>query len=117
MSDNTEHGAVDMGCDTGPDGDHCVHGFHSTAWTAFNEDGAFDGDVVEAQLAHDTEKKRWWRDEVARRRLGKADKNKIRGIYNCAAYWAGRVRLMQHWTDRIDSLRDGAPVPLRRSAV
>jgi len=56
MSDNTEPGAVDMGCDTAADGDHCVHGFHSTAWTAFNEDGAFDGVVVEAQLAHDTEK-------------------------------------------------------------
>jgi hypothetical protein len=47
--------------------------------------------------------------------LAGADKNKIRGIYNCAAYWAGRVRLMQRWTDRLDSLRDGAPaVPLRR---
>ena len=42
-----------------------------------------------------------------RRQLGKADKNKIRGIY--AAYWAERVRLMQHWSDRLDSLCDGAP--------
>ena len=63
-------------------------------------------------------KKRRRRDEVVRRQLGKGDKNKIRGIYNCAAYWAGRARLMQRWTDRLDSLRDGAPaVPLRRSAV
>lgn len=47
-----------------------------------------------------------------------AEADKILGIYNCAAYWAGRVRLMQRCTDRLDSLRDGAPaVPLRRSAV
>jgi hypothetical protein len=51
---------------------------------------------------------RWRRREgVMRRQLGKADKNKIRGIY--AAYWAERVRLMQHWSDRLDSLCDGAP--------
>jgi len=55
---------------------------------------------------------------VVRRQLGKGDKNKIRGIYNRAAYWAERVRLMQHWADRLDSLRDGAPVvPLRNSAA
>jgi hypothetical protein len=55
---------------------------------------------------------------VVRRQLGKGDKNKIRGIYNRAAYWAERVRLMQHWSDRLDSPRDGAPaVSLRRSAA
>jgi hypothetical protein len=54
---------------------------------------------------------------VVRRQLGKGDKNKIRGIDSRAAYWAERVRLMQHWSDRLDSLRDGAPaVSLRRSA-
>jgi hypothetical protein len=38
---------------------------------------------VEAQLAHDAEKKRRRRhDEVVRCQLGKGDKNKIRGIYN-----------------------------------
>ena len=63
-------------------------------------------------------KKRRRRDEVVRRQLGKGDKNKIRGIYNRAAYWAERVRLMQHWSDRLDSLRDGASaVVQRRSAV
>jgi hypothetical protein len=45
---------------------------------------------------------------VVRRQLGKGDKNKIRGIYNRAASWAERVRLMQHWSDRLDRLRDGA---------
>ena len=119
MSDNTPNKALRiMGCDTGPGGDHCAHGFRSTVSTLLNEEGAFDGDVVEAQLAHDTRKKRRRRDEVVRRQLGKGDKNKIRGIYNRAAYWAERVRLMQHWSDRLDSLRDGAPaVSLRRSAA
>jgi hypothetical protein len=52
------------------------------------------------------------------RQLGKGDKNKIRSNYNRAAYWDDRVRLMQHWSDRVDSLRDGASaVSLRRSAA
>jgi hypothetical protein len=46
-----------MGCDAGPGGDPCAHGFHSTASTLLSEEGAFDGDVAEVQLAHDTEKK------------------------------------------------------------
>ncbi|MEA2915326.1 MAG: hypothetical protein QOJ15_7407 [Bradyrhizobium sp.] len=58
MSDNTLNKALRiMGCDTGPGGDHCADGFRSTASTLLNEEGAFDGDVVEAQPAHDTEKK------------------------------------------------------------
>ncbi len=58
MSDNKLNKALRiMGCDTGPGGDHCADGFRSTASTLLNEEGAFDGDVVEAQLAHDTEKK------------------------------------------------------------
>jgi integrase len=120
MSDSTLNKALRiMGYDTGPGGDHCAHGFRSTASTLLNEEGAFDGDVVEAQLSHNTEeKKQRRRNEVVRRQLGKGDKNKIRGIYNRAAYWAERVRLMQHWADRLDSLRDGASVvPVRKSAA
>ena len=120
MSDNTLNKALRiMGYATGPGGDHCAHGFRSTASTLLNEEGAFDGDVVESQLAHDTEeKKRRRRDEVVRRQLGKGDKNKIRGIYNRAAYWAERVRLMQHWANRLDNLRDEKrAVSLKRSAA
>ena len=108
-----------MGRATGPGGDYCAHGLRSTVSTLLNEEGAFDGDVVEAQLAHDTEeKKRRRRDEVVRRQLGKGDKNKIRGINSRAANWAERVRLMQHWSDRLDSLRDRASAVLpRRSAA
>jgi hypothetical protein len=55
---------------------------------------------------------------VVRRQLAKGDKNKIRGIYNRAAYWAERVRLIQHWADRLDSLRHAAAaVSLRKSAA
>jgi hypothetical protein len=55
---------------------------------------------------------------VVLRQLGKGDKNKIRGINNRAAYWTERVRIVQHRSDRLDRLRDGAPaVSLRRSAA
>jgi integrase len=58
MSVNTLNKALRiMGCDTGPGGDHCAHGLRSTASTLLNEEGAFDGNIVEAQLAHDTGKK------------------------------------------------------------
>ncbi|HLG83560.1 MAG TPA: hypothetical protein VKY22_21300 [Bradyrhizobium sp.] len=58
MSVNTLNKALRiMGCDTGPGGDHCAHGLRSTASTLLNEEGAFDSNIVEAQLAHDTEKK------------------------------------------------------------
>jgi len=118
MSDNTINKALRiMGYDTRPGGDHCAHGFRSTASTLLNEEGEFDGDIVEAQLAHETdEKKRRRRDEVVRRQLAKGDKNKIRGIYNRAAYWNDRVRLMQHWANCLDRLRKGGVVQLRKSA-
>ncbi|WP_147413636.1 hypothetical protein [Pseudorhodoplanes sinuspersici] len=59
MSDNTINKALRiMGYDTRPGGDHCAHGFRSTASTLLNEEGAFDGDVVEAQLAHEMEEKK-----------------------------------------------------------
>ena len=58
MSDNTLNKALRiLGCDTGSGGDHCAHGFRSTASTLLNEEGEFDGDVVGTQFAHDTEKK------------------------------------------------------------
>lgn len=50
------------------------------------------------------------------RQLAKGDKNKIRGIYNRAAYWSERVRLMQHWANGLDRLRKGVRAPLRKSA-
>jgi integrase len=59
MFDNTINKALRiMGYDTGPGGDHCAHGFRSSASTLLNEEGAFDGDAVEAQLAHEMDEKR-----------------------------------------------------------
>src|SRR5262245_46847736 len=73
MSDSTLHKALRiMGYDTGPGSDHCAHSFRSTVSTLLNEEGAFDGDVVEAQLAYDTEEKsagggtRWCGASLAR---------------------------------------------------
>jgi integrase len=115
MSDATLNKALRiMGYATGPGGDHCAHGFRSTGDTLLNEEGLFDGDVVEAQLAHDTDQKKKRQNEVRRRQLGKKDKNKIRGIYNRAAYWRERVQMMQHWADRLDELRNGKVIALRR---
>jgi len=63
-------------------------------------------------------KKHRRRDDVVRRHLSKGDKNNIRGIYNRAAYRADRVRLMRHKSNRLGSLRNGAPaVSLHRSAA
>lgn len=54
---HTKKAAADLGLRYWPrSGDHRAHGFRSTALTLLNEEGAFDGDVVEVQLAHDTEK-------------------------------------------------------------
>jgi hypothetical protein len=80
-----------MGCDASP----AATTARTAASILLNEEGAFDGNIMEAQLAHDTEKKGPG-GAARRRQLGKGDKNKMRSIYNRAAYWAERVRLMQH---------------------
>jgi len=57
MSDNTLNVPPQLlGRDTCPGGDHCAHGFRSTASTLLNEEGVFDSGVMEVQLAHDSEK-------------------------------------------------------------
>jgi hypothetical protein len=54
MSVNTPNKALRiMGCDTGP----AATTARTAASTLPNEEDAFDGNIVEAQLAHDTEKK------------------------------------------------------------
>jgi integrase len=80
-------------------------GFRTTASTLLNEERGADGkpmwqpDVIELQLAH-------------------VDANGTRAVYNRAQYWPDRVRLMQHWADNLDDLRDGGQVvTLSRRAV
>jgi integrase len=62
-----------------------AHGFRATASTMLNTRG-FDGDVIEAALAHQ-------------------DKNVIRRTYNRATYWDQRQALMQTWADLVDGFR------------
>lgn len=61
-----------------------VHGFRTTASTILNEQG-WNSDWIERQLAH-------------------VESNKIRGAYNAALYIEGRRRMMNHWSDYLDTL-------------
>ncbi|NNM64585.1 MAG: tyrosine-type recombinase/integrase [Burkholderiales bacterium] len=63
------------------------HGFRAVASTILNEQG-WRHDVIEKQLAHEPE-------------------NRVRAAYNRAEYLPERVRLMQHWGDHLDALRQG----------
>ncbi len=67
------------------------HGFRAMAATLLNEMGLWHPDAVERQLAH-------------------CDNNAERRAYTRGEYWDERVRMMQHWSDHIDFLRDGAKV-------
>jgi integrase len=96
LSGNTFNTALRlMGYDTQKE--HCAHGFRTTASTLLNEERSADGkpvwhpDVIELQLAH-------------------VDANNSRSAYNMAQYWSDRVRLSQHWAERLDGLRDGSQV-------
>ena len=77
--------------------DHCAHGFRAMASSLLNGESDKDGrpawsaDVIELSLAH-------------------VDTNSVRASYNRATLWPERTRLMQHWADRIDTLRDGAKI-------
>ena len=64
----------------------CAHGFRTTASTLLNGK-SWNSDWIEMQLAH-------------------VPKDKIRGTYNRAQYWDGRVEMMQWWADYLDELRE-----------
>jgi len=51
----------------------------------------FNPDAIERQLAH-------------------KEKNAIRAAYNRAEYLSERTRMMQHWADYLDGLRQGADI-------
>ena len=67
------------------------HGFRAMAATLLNEMGLWHADAIERQLAH-------------------CDINAVRRAYTRGEYWDERVRMMQHWSDHLDFLRDGAKV-------
>jgi integrase len=68
-----------------------AHGFRAMASTLLNEMGKWNPDAIERQLAH-------------------SDGNKVRRAYTRGEYWDERVRMMQHWSDYLDQLRDGATI-------
>jgi integrase len=73
-----------------------AHGFRSIASTLLNELG-YPSDVIELQMAH-------------------KERNKVRAAYNRAQRLDERRKMMQGWSDHLDSLRDGAKVfRLRRA--
>jgi integrase len=75
----------------------CSHGFRSTASTLLNESGKWSPDAIERALSH-------------------GDDDRIRGTYNRSAYWDERVKMMQWWSNHLDTLRTGAEVvPLGRA--
>lgn len=65
-------------------GNATVHGFRATASTILNESELFRSDVIERQLAH-------------------AERNKIRGAYNHAQYLPERRKMMQWWSDYLET--------------
>ncbi|OJU23421.1 MAG: integrase [Sphingomonas sp. 66-10] len=67
------------------------HGFRAMAATLLNEMGLWHPDAIERQLAH-------------------CDNNAVRRAYTRGEYWDERVRMMQHWSDHLDFLRDGRKV-------
>lgn len=68
-----------------------AHGFRAMAETLLNEMGIWNPDAIEKQLAH-------------------LDTSMVRRAYTRGEYWDERVRMMQHWSDYLDQLRDGAKI-------
>ena len=67
-----------------------IHGFRAMFSTMLNERKlawGFDGDIIEAQLAH-------------------KEQNAVRGAYNHASYLEQRRGMMQKWADYLDELKE-----------
>jgi len=95
MSDNTLNAALRrLGYTTD---DMTAHGFRSMASTLLNEQGCWNRDAIERQLAH-------------------GERDEVRAAYNYAEYLPERRKMMQAWADYLDSLRAGANVvPMKRA--
>jgi len=68
----------------------CAHGFRAMASTMLHEQ-SWNTDVIERQLAH-------------------KEGNAIKDAYNHARHLPERKKMMQHWADYLDALRQGANV-------
>lgn len=78
----------------GYEGRQTGHGFRHIASTILNEHG-FDENHVEAQLSH--------------------KKPGVAGIYNKALYLAQRMKMMQWYSDHLDTLAMGNVVSIKRA--
>lgn len=67
-----------------------AHGFRTTASTLLNEQG-WGADAIERQLCH-------------------MPRDQVRAAYNRAQYLDERRRMMQDWSDYLDSLKSGPQV-------
>ena len=85
MSENALNGALRR---LGYSGEEMTsHGFRAMASTLLNEMGKWHPDAIERQLAH-------------------VEGDNVRRAYARGEYWDERVRMMQEWSDYLDSLRN-----------
>jgi integrase len=79
-----------------------AHGFRATASTLLNETNKWHPDAIERQLAH-------------------VEGNDVRRAYARGDHWAERIKMMQSWSDYLDSLRHertaNRPVQRQRSVA
>jgi len=84
-------------------GNHCVHGFRSTASTMLNIECRWPADLIELQLAHGDENKiraAYFRMNA----LEAALQDTQQGDAMTDKLWQLRVKMMQHYSDRLDQL-------------
>jgi len=94
MSENTVNGALRR---LGWSGSEMTgHGFRSMASTLLNEQG-WNRDAIERQLAH-------------------TERNSIRAAYNYAEHLPERRRMMQAWSDYLDTLKRRPDASVREAA-
>lgn len=91
MSNNTILGALDR---MGYKGRMTGHGFRGVASMLLHEMG-FDHAHIELQLAHQ-------------------ELNEVSAAYNHATYLKQRAKMMQHWSDYLDTCTTGKVLPFRR---
>lgn len=91
LSENAVNGALRR---LGYGGQMTAHGFRTTASSLLNESNEFHPDAIEKALAHE-------------------DANAVRKAYNRTQYWDERMRMMQWWSDKLDSLRRSGTARVR----
>jgi len=96
ISENTLNSSLRrLGYDTKTE--MCAHGFRATASSLLHE-GGHDHAVIELQLAH-------------------KNTDKVAAAYNRSDRLLDRVKLMQVWSDQLDTLKTGAKIiPIKRAA-